>query len=436
MVQTRQIAHRIPVYSYPNPHLHSFCIGLYVKAGPLYEQDAQNGLSHFWEHVIFRSIARRYDGQLYRLLDRLGLHFSACTYKELVQFTITGSPQHFATAAEILSCIFAPLEVTGQDIALERQRIKAEIREEDEKTSLGYFTQQVVCADTPLKNTIPGWPSILDKIGITALRQAHRELLSAEPCFFCLTGCVDDTHMDILAAAVERFSTTPPLELPPDKRFFPPVRDNVAPVPPAFMQRNCQVAIKNSSDCLVRFTFDIAADRYTAAELDLLFDILFSGDSCKMYQQLSEQSGCIYSHQASLERYRNIGWMAVQFEVAPAKLYQAVDRTMGIFMEMRAGLTDQLETATAPYLQNAPMLLDAPEDLNWVLGYEGHILDLPYGHQFLTERSAAYAAVTPERMTEISREIFVPDNLTVTLKANRRKFSQENIRNRILAIYQ
>ena len=76
---------QVEIFSYPGEHLHSFCIGLYLKAGSLYESAEENGITHFLEHVVIRNINWLMDGQLYPYLDRLGLMFNACTYKEFVQ---------------------------------------------------------------------------------------------------------------------------------------------------------------------------------------------------------------------------------------------------------------------------------------------------------------------------------------------------------------
>src|SRR5262245_37759146 len=39
------------------PHLHSAALALYAKAGSRYEEPANNGLSHFLEHMFFRGTA-------------------------------------------------------------------------------------------------------------------------------------------------------------------------------------------------------------------------------------------------------------------------------------------------------------------------------------------------------------------------------------------
>ena len=109
---------KIPVYSYRNENLHSFCLCLYLRAGSMFETDAENGISHFFEHIIFKNINKKYDGKLYKKLDMLGLDFNGCTYKEFMQFIITGASAHFEEAVKILTSIFEPLTVSFESSIL------------------------------------------------------------------------------------------------------------------------------------------------------------------------------------------------------------------------------------------------------------------------------------------------------------------------------
>lgn len=60
------------------------------------------------------------------------------------------------------------------------------------------------------------------------------------------------------------------------------------------------------------------------------------------------------------------------------------------------------------YVDNSDFLLDDPEDLNWTMAYDGHIL----GWEFSTleQRRNAYLTVRPERLRQIAKEIFQPHN--------------------------
>lgn len=95
-------SNQVSIFHYPGEHLHSFCISLYLHAGSLYETKEENGVSHFLEHIVIRNINYLMGGNLYRQLDRLGLMFNACTYKEFVQFEITGAAKNFYKAVDIL----------------------------------------------------------------------------------------------------------------------------------------------------------------------------------------------------------------------------------------------------------------------------------------------------------------------------------------------
>lgn len=414
--QVSVTSNQVFVYRYANPHLHSFCICLYLRAGSLFETDEKNGISHFFEHVVFKNINRKYGGELYRILDKLGLDFNACTYKEFMQFIITGACVHFEEAVDILTSVFEPLTISAEEIATERRRIKSELRESDELHSLDYFTQQIVWEGTSLKNTIGGTFANLDRIGKHALIQASQELLSTNNIFFYVTGCYTEKQIQYLIKGIEAFPLCQTV----------PFRENLAPVPKSFFRRNCQVAVKNGNYYYVRFSFDVDTSRYTEAEHSLLFDIMFAGESCKIHQELSEKTGYVYSFNSHFERYSNLGNIGVDYEVRPADLYTSVEKVIDICRSMKYGLKDELDFVKPSYVDNAELILDEAEDFNWTLAYECHILSENY--RTIEGRKAAYEKVTIERIMEMAGEIFRTDNLVVTLKAPKDKADTERIR--------
>lgn len=406
----------ITIYHYGNPHLHSFCLCLYLRAGSLFETDEKNGISHFFEHMVFKNINKKYEGKLYQILDRFGLEFNGCTYKEFMQFIITGACSHFHEAVDILTSIFDPFTLSAEEIAVERRRIKSELRESDEKHSLDYFTQQIVWKDTSLRNTIGGTFSNLDKMGMKALNQASRELLSINNLFFYITGSYTEEQIVYLKKKIEQY----PLQT------TAPFRENMAPVCQEFFNRNCQVEVKNSTYYYVRFSFDVNTGKYTEAEKSLMFDIMFEGESCKIHQELSEKTGYVYSYGSQYERYNNLGNISLYYEVRQADLYESIKKVVHVCNFMKYNLKDELDYVLPPYVDNAELMLDEAEDFNWNRAYECHILNEKYKN--VEERKMAYQAVTIERIMEIARDIFRPSNLIVTLKAPRKKVDVEKIR--------
>lgn len=395
----------VPVYLYSNPCLHSFCLALYIKGGALYEKPEENGITHFWEHMVFRKLNHLLDNTLYQRLDRMGLDFTGCTYREFVQLKITGSPVFLEEAIRLMLLVFAPLALPASLLDTERRRVKAEIREEDERRSLEYFSNQIVWAGSPVAQSIAGTPSVLNRTTLKRLSAFQEQLLTTDNLFFYVTGCADQDSLAPLLAGLEALS------LPHGKS-----RLNLAPVPAEMYSRKPSVHIKHSQYCFVRVSFDVDADGCSNAMLDLLYDVLFSGESCLLFQELSEKTGLIYSYDARFERFCNVGSLYFQYEVSQRNLLESVRQLSGLLNRLRSGLTDGLDRVRAPYTYNAGMLLDDVEDLNWSMAYECHILQESY--RSIPERRKAYEAVTVSDMEGLLKKLIRPENMVVALKGS------------------
>ncbi|MDD7208724.1 MAG: pitrilysin family protein [Lachnospiraceae bacterium] len=403
---------KISVFYDRNDKIHSFCLCLYVRGGSLFETKKNNGISHFFEHIVFRNIHHVMEGKMYPVLDRLGLDFNAATYEEFIQFIITGAPAHFTQAAEILSKIFEPLSLSEEEIDVERKRIKAEIREENEEESLEYFTRKIVWKDTSLARTITGKKKSLNKIGKKELQSFQEETLTSGNIFFYLTGNFPENAPEILDKKMGKYVL----------KSGEKVRKNLAPVPKKFFRRPDKIYVKKGEKTSVCFSLDIDVSHFTLAERNLLFDILFEGEVCKIHQELSEKKGYIYSYDPVFSHYNNIGQMTLTYEVSPKYLYDSVKTVIDILKDMKEGITDELTYVLPHYVDNAGFLLDDAEDYNWVRAYEEHILGIPF--KDLKERTDSYRNVSRERMTQICREVFQRSNLVFAVKGNKKEIDR------------
>lgn len=403
------------IFHYPGDHLHSFCLSLYIKGGSMYEREEENGISHFLEHVAIRNVNVLMEGGLYQKLDRLGLILNACTYKEFIQFEITGAEKHIREAIRIFVKLFEPIGLPAREIDIERKRIKAEIREEDEKSSLSFFSNKVVWGNTSLARPITGVSSGLDKMGKRVLQQAHSRLFSADNLFFYVTGHVSAEDIAYLEHQLLPYSPGPGNLK----------RDNMAQVPEAFFHRDGKVFIKGSSDTLVRFSFDLDMERHSQAACTLLYDILFECENSKIHQELSEKHGYIYSFDPGMEQYSNIGSLYFQYEVRPSWLEESVELAVELFRQLKRGITDELDYVKPVYIDNGELILDHAANLNWVQAYEGHILRSEGLDP--QQRREEYAAVTPEDITALAGEIFTCRNLVVTMKGKPGKRVEQRI---------
>ena len=166
--------------------------------------------------------------------------------------------------------------------------------------------------------------------------------------------------------------------------------------------------------------------KVSEAETDLLYDILFTGYNSRFFIEMSENRGICYDISGGLDRYLNIGALYFTCEVKGEKLEEAIALSVEILCEMKEKLLTPEQIITAPYVDNAYLLYDDIRELNFTFAYDCHVLNSPYTS--LEDRKRAYASVTPERIREISREIFKTQNCTLTLKGQKKKINADALR--------
>lgn len=404
----------IKLYGIKNPGQHGFYISLVLRAGSMYEGEGESGITHFLEHVLIRNVNKLMRGELYRTLDKYGIEFNASTYAEMVQFYITGARENIGVASEIITRLFDKIVLTASDIEPERRRIKAEIREGGERTSLAAFSSDAVHKDTSLARSITGTLGSVSKIGVSRLEEYRRRTFTAENLFFYLTGCFEDSDAEYILSLADSYTI----------KHAPLVR-NIAPVPEDFMKRAPEVHIKNADYFALRFTFDLDMTEMTVAESDILYDVLLSGYGSRFFMELGERRGLFYDVSGALERYNNIGTLHFTYEVRREELYEALSETVKILNGFKHDMLSDDECMKAGYVDNAYMLYDDYRELNFTFLYDNHILGANYGS--IDERRAAYSGITPERIAELSGRIFTPERLTFTMKGKRRLTDKEKI---------
>jgi hypothetical protein len=88
------------------PHVRSVSMGVWVDVGARDESEAQSGLSHFIEHMIFKGTTRRSAYQIAKEFDAIGGHTNAFTSMENTCYHAKVMDTHLDTMVEILSDIF------------------------------------------------------------------------------------------------------------------------------------------------------------------------------------------------------------------------------------------------------------------------------------------------------------------------------------------
>ncbi|MBR5242397.1 MAG: insulinase family protein [Clostridia bacterium] len=382
----------------------------------MYETEEESGITHFFEHISIRNVNKLMGGTLYSELDRRAVEFNASTYSEMVQFYISGASKNFSFGADVITRLFSPIVLGKDEIDTERRRIKAEIRESDDKNSLLAFSNGIVHKGTSLARQITGTAGSVTKITARSLEKYRKSVFNSENVFFYITGNFTDSDVDYLAGKIEEHTLSSGTR----------VHDNIAPTAAEYLKRGGEVSVKNSDFTSVRFTFDLDMQRVGVPETDLIYDMLLSGYNSRFFIEMSENRGMFYDISGAVERYRNAGELYFSYDVRERDIIPAIEMTVEILNDFKSRLFDEGEIMKCAYVDNADMLYDDARELNFTMAYDNHIMNL--GYASLDERKAAYERVTPEAIRRAACEIFSNRGLTVTLKGKRKKINVEKIK--------
>lgn len=110
------------------PHVRSVSIGVFVDTGSRYEAPDMNGSSHFIEHLMFKGTNRRSAKDIAEELDAVGGQLNAFTTKEYTCYYARVMDEHFDLAVDLLGDMLFESKFDPVDIDRERNVIIEEIK--------------------------------------------------------------------------------------------------------------------------------------------------------------------------------------------------------------------------------------------------------------------------------------------------------------------
>ncbi len=113
------------------PYVRSVSLGVWIGSGSRMELGAENGLSHFIEHMVFKGTKNRSAEDIARSVDSVGGGLDAFTSKELVSFNTKVLDEHVPFALDVLSDlvlnpVFRRGHREGKGVILEEIKMEAD----------------------------------------------------------------------------------------------------------------------------------------------------------------------------------------------------------------------------------------------------------------------------------------------------------------------
>ncbi len=405
----------INIYSLTNQNLKSFCLSLYIRAGSLFEDISENGISHLFEHVVFRNLKRKHT-KFYEDLAIHGIGIQGQTYKEFIRFTITAPVSEFEFATEILCSLFDEIELSTIDFLNEKKRIKAEIREADERNTLDFLFNKNVWQNTEAEKTVLGYCKVIDRISIKKLNEFRKKILSKDNVFVYATGNLSCCDIELLTKKLSA------VEVTDSSTGF----ENKISLNNVFFNRDGRVIVKMDYTWhYIKIGFDIDSQKYSGGVYDVLYALLFKGEVALVNNYLFEDNRFIYSFSSTFEQYDNIGNINFKFEVEKDNLIPAIDTIVTMLNAVKCG-DFNFEANLKAELWNIMLEYDNPDDLNWSMAYNNHILKTD-SIDYSLDKFGRLENISKEQVIEAARDIFKLSNMTVAVRGNKKKIKTDEL---------
>ncbi|MFQ5897712.1 MAG: M16 family metallopeptidase [Candidatus Methylomirabilia bacterium] len=315
------LANGIRVVTERMSHVRSVAVGIWVDTGSRNEPDARGGISHFVEHLVFKGTASRTAAEIARTLDSVGGQMDAFTTKEYTCFYVSVVDEHLPLAVDLLTDILLHPLFAIDDIEREKSVILQEIKMvEDTPDDLVHdlFAARI-WADHPLGRPILGSREVVQGFGReTILTHFQEEYVPARITIAVAGNVEHERVVELFAAHFEGFAR-PAV-----------VRDGQPPV----LRRGVDLVQKPLEQVQLVMGFPglshASPERYA---LFLLNDIMGGSMSSRLFQEVRERQGLVYSIHSGIQAYRDTGILYIYAGTDG----QSFSRVLtSIFRELRA----------------------------------------------------------------------------------------------------
>ncbi|MDT0277159.1 pitrilysin family protein [Blastococcus sp. DSM 46792] len=381
------------------PGVLSATLGIWVDVGSRDETPAVAGSSHFLEHLLFKGTTSRSALEIATAMDAVGGEMNAFTAKEHTCFYANVLASDLPLAVTLLADLVTDATNTAADLESERTVVLEEIamRDDEPSDAVHDLFSETLFGDTPLGRSVLGTVESIEGLTRADVDDWYRQRYAMPSMVVTAAGRVDHQQvLDLVAAAFG--NRLPDAGEPAPLRTGEPGADRPARSTGLISRRTEQTHLLMGTPGLGR----LDGRRYAAAVLDAAVG---GGMSSRLFQEIREKRGLVYSVGSALTHYAGAGAFSV-YAGCSKKRVPEVLRLVRECLDGAAaqGLTSE-EVARARGQLKGGMVLGL-EDTGSRMSRLGKS-ELSYGEYLpVREVLARLDAVDEQQVREVATELF------------------------------
>jgi predicted Zn-dependent peptidase len=402
MVRKSVLSNGIRILTEDMPSMVSSTIGIWVENGSRYEVPRDNGLSHFIEHLLFKGTKKRTAAQIAEEIDAVGGVLNAFTGKEYTCYYAKVLGDDLQMATELLADIFLESVFDQDEIVRERQVVIQEISQAEDTPD--DFIHDLFSLDFwkghALALPIFGSPATVNTFNREEVVTFMAERYRAERIFISAAGQVDH---DELVRQCERLFNSVAGNGKPDVITSPSVHPSVLN-----QQKDLEQAHIVMGGPGLAYTDPL---RYASYVLNTA---LGGGMSSRLFQEVREKRGRVYSIYSFMTSCADVGYVAIYAGTNPEWVDEVIEVTLGeVKKVLRDGLTAvELDRAKSQIKGNMLLGMESTDSrMNRLARNEIYFRrDVP-----LEELAKGIESVTNDQVVELAARCFKPAQMAMVM---------------------
>ncbi len=376
------------------PYLRSVSIGVWMRVGSMMETPAENGLSHFLEHMVFKGTEKRSTRDIAEEMDAVGGQMNAFTGKDCTCFYAKVIDEDLPLAVDILSDMTLHASLDETEFKKERGVILEEISMEEDSPE---DVVHELLSRIQFGNQAAGMPILGPAEQIAAytrddLANYRARHYHPENCVVALAGNYDPEQ--VLALIQQYFGEW---KKSGQRQTVPPMQ----PIPG-------QKAAKEKDTEQLHICLGYPGTFFGSDELypmSVMNNLLGGAMSSRLFQKIREEMGMAYSIYTYPSTYVGCGTFAVYAGVSPKNGHAVLDETLRqLDLLCRDGVTEKEFREAKNQLRGSYLLgLESPGSRMQSMGRGQLHLDRCRTPE---ETVAKIEAVTIESVNAVARRIF------------------------------
>lgn len=294
--------------------MESVAVGVWIPSGGRHEPGRLQGVSHFLEHMLFKGTETRSARQVSEAIEGIGGTLNGFTSEECTCFLARVRKNHLEDAVDVLLEMVTAPRLDPSEIEKEKGVILEELRmyRDNPAYHIHEMIQAVMWAGQPLGRSLLGTPGTIAAMKREDIAAYHRRRYAPSRISVVACGALRPEEVVRLVGARVK------------KRFQ---RRPRSPLGAIFNRGRHRVTVdtRQVEQVNLAFGFPGYSRSHPDREALILLSIILGGNmSSRLFQEIREKRGWVYSIRSETDTYRDGGALVLTAGLPPEKVGSTV----------------------------------------------------------------------------------------------------------------